>query len=229
MPGKRIASALRIMLPGLALGVLVASGFAGGAKNDTKIEDRRNLPKGAIQRLGSLHWRHGEPITFLAYAADGKTLLTATHDSVVRLWDRETGREIRRFVPNAEPNAKGVALAQLYSQGITRAAISNDGKQLAVALPSNVVQLWDVETGKELRQIKGPADGVGSIGFAPDGKTLASAANYLVKLWDPVSGQLRRTLPKHAEPVAGIAYSADGKTLAAGTWKGAIRLWKGED
>lgn len=228
MPGKRIASALRIMLPGLALGVLVASGFAGGAKNDTKIEDRRNLPKGAIQRLGSLHWRHGEPITFLAYAADGKTLLTATHDSVVRLWDRETGREIRRFVPNAEPNAKGVALAQLYSQGITRAAISNDGKQLAVALPSNVVQLWDVETGKELRQIKGPADGVGSIGFAPDGKTLAlrGASDRVCHLYETETGKALHKL-KAVSPLGkggnisggptngtGLAFSPNGKIIA---------------
>src|SRR5450755_903400 len=152
MPGKRITRHLLILV---VLGVALASGHAGDAKKPAKDSDGNALPDGALKRLGSLRWRHGESITFLALPADGKTLVTAGHDSVLRLWDRATGKEIRRFVPPADA-MKDLRVTP-YMQRLTRAAMSQDGKLLAVALPSNLVQLWDAESGKPLA-LRGVSD-----------------------------------------------------------------------
>jgi WD40 repeat protein len=60
--------------------------------------------------------------------------------------------------------------------------------------------------------------------FAPDGKTLASAAEERsVRLWDSVTGVERRRLEFHDDRAPAIAFAPDGKALAtAGT---ITRLW----
>ncbi len=216
------------MLAWLALGVALANAFAGDAKAPGKDADGNALPDGALKRLGSLRWRHGEPITFLSLPSDGKTLITASQDSVLRLWDRETGKEIRRFVPPATPNVKGFAPVHVYMQGLTRAAMSRDGKLLAVALPGNVVQLWEVETGKALHQIKSPPNGVGALAFAPDGKTIAirgvtdricflhetQTGKQLHKLKPMPPGGMGGNISGGPGDGTGLAFSPDGKTIA---------------
>ncbi len=227
MPGKRTIQRLRGTLALLIFGVAFACGYAGDTQKPANVA-KNALPDGALRRLGSLHWRHGEPITFLALPADGKTLVTATHDAVLRLWDRETGKEIRRFVPPADPNAKALTPVHPYMQGLTRAALSRDGKLLAVVLPSNVAQLWDVETGKTLQQIKSPANGVSAMAFAPDGKTLAirGVADRVCYLHETATGkELRKLKPMHPDGKGGnisggpdngtgLAFSPDGKIIA---------------
>jgi WD40 repeat protein len=227
MPGKRIALHLRSALALAALGVTLACGYAGDGKKPALDADGAALPDGALKRLGSLHWRHGEPITFLAMPADGKTLITATHDSVLRLWDRETGKEIRRFVPDANAKKPAPAVSP-YLQGLTRAAMSKDGKVLAVALPNNIVQLWDVETGKALRQITSTNNGVGAMAFSPDGNTLAvrgvndrvcflhetDTGKEIRKLKPVPPGGMGGNIFGGAGDGTGLAFSPDGKIIA---------------
>ena len=218
-------SGKRIIQHALAL-VVLGVGLTGGNAGDAKKADA--LPDGALQRLGSRHWRHGEPITFIAFPSDGKTLVTATHDAVLRLWDRETGQEIRRFVPPADASAKAPVPVHLYMQGLTRAAMSKDGKVLAVVLPSNVVQLWDVETGKALCQAKSPMNGVGAMAFTPNGKTLAirgvtdrvcylhetETGKEIRKLKPVPPGGMGGNISGGAADGTGLAISPDGKTIA---------------
>src|SRR5262249_1608275 len=69
---------------------------------------------------------------------DGKLLLTGGEDSTVRLWDLETGKEVRRFEGH---------------EGKVRAvAFSADGKQAVsgTILGDPTLRVWGVETGKEL-------------------------------------------------------------------------------
>jgi WD40 repeat protein len=225
MPGKRITRRLGGALASLVFAVLLANGFAWDAR---KPADGEALPDGALKRLGSLRWRHGEPITFLAFPSDGKTLVSAAQDGVLRLWDRETGKEIRRFVPPVDPKAKAVTWVHPYMQGVTRAAMTKDGKMLAVLLRSNMIQLWEVETGKALRQFKGPANGAGAMAFTPDGKILAvrGVTDRICFLHDTETGkELRQLKPMPpggmggnigggAGDGTGLAISPDSKFIA---------------
>src|SRR5262249_25949919 len=54
------------------------------------------LPKGAITRLGTLRFRHGDAIASVAFSPDGKRILSHSFGSIV-LWDAPTGKELRRL------------------------------------------------------------------------------------------------------------------------------------
>jgi WD40 repeat protein/beta-lactamase regulating signal transducer with metallopeptidase domain len=206
------------------------------------------LPAGALARLGTTRLRHGAEISFVAFGADGKTLLTASQDNTIRLWDLETGKEIRRFARPKPSNSKGnkgkaeekvqvEAVFQMMAQGRNdvgaySVALAPDGKTLAAG-SGNVIQLWEVETGKELRQIEGPSAGLAGLLFSPDSQTLAArATNGAIFLWAVDTGkEVRQIKPPPREQQNGIvlvfggaespsnapgmAFTPDSKVLAA--------------
>jgi WD40 repeat protein len=219
---------------------LAGSGLALAAPTPVRTDrDGEPLPAGTLARLGTLRWRHGTNVTHVAFLPDGKALLTASQDGIVRLWDRETGKEIRRFGTRAAvaaPAAAGFVVVGKgwgsVGPGVFCVALAPDGKTLAISGSDSVLQLYEVATGKELLKIKGPATGVGAILFAPDGKMLAGRSlnqQEAIHLWETATGKEIRQIrsePKNpggrvvffgnAFGASGLAFAPDGKTLAVG-------------
>src|SRR5262249_35667752 len=68
-------------------------------------------------------------------------------------------------------------LRQIRHPGMDRFAFSSDGKWLASAGGSPpVLRLWEVVSGQECRQWSGPPDGVASLAFTPDNRTLLTGS-----------------------------------------------------
>jgi WD40 repeat protein len=64
-----------------------------------------------------------------------------------------------------------------------------------VSSADKTIKLWDVETGQEIRTLKGHDDSVYSVNFSSDGKTLVSgSADNTIKLWNVETGQEILTL-----------------------------------
>jgi WD40 repeat protein len=150
--------------------------------------------------------------------------LLATHGMFgIRIWDLGS-RKVKRAM-------KGEKASCL--------AFSPDGKVLAVGgtkerkirdsvnLPTDRVNLWDVESGKPKGTLEeGKLFGPIQVVFSPDGKLLASlvfSVNSDVVLWD-VEGRKRKLAFRDKRVLVSLAYSPDGKTLAAGDEDGAIIL-----
>ena len=81
-------------------------------------------------------------ITSMVESRDGKYLVTAATDSTARLWELETGRELRQF---ADPT--DLTLASKSVNAITSMALSPDMKYLATA-GTDKTRLWEIATGR---------------------------------------------------------------------------------
>ena len=174
-----------------------------------------DVPAGELQRTLPT----GDSATLaLAFSPDGRTLASGSFDTRLRLWDARTW-EVKTTFERHPAEVRGIVF-------------SADGKFLVTyAGGRKEVFLWDAETGKLKRTLKGE-EGVSAIALSPDGKTLAIGSGEgkekskgRVELWDTASGDHTQTLDGHSGPVTSLAFSPDGKTLASGGQDATVRLW----
>jgi WD40 repeat protein len=173
-----------------------------------------------LNTLEVLH--QGSPRARVTLSPDGKTLASWGHspgldpegDETIQLVEVATGKELRRL--KASPRTATDALA-----------FSPDGKTLAAACASEVVRLWDVGSGKELRLFEEKLGEFPFLTFAPDGKTLAGGdGSGAVSLWDATTG---KRLGRFEGPSCfgrGVRFRKDGTALAWGTRDSAVRVWE---
>ena len=155
---------------------------------------------------------HTGAVTAVAFAPDGTTLISASDDRTIRLWEVSTG-QLR-----ATLNLKG------HTGDIWSVAFAPDGRTLAIGNRDGTVRLWDVDTG----QLKTTFTEVWSVAFAPDGHILAGGStDGTVRLWDVNTGQLKITLieSEHQGGVRFVAFAPDGHTLASGSADRTVWLW----
>jgi WD40 repeat protein len=122
----------------------------------------------------------------VAFLPDGKRAASGGYDHTIRLWDLETGKELRRI--------------QNHDERVWCLAVTPDGERILTGSNDGPARLWEVTTGKELHQFDrprlGPPTGVSSrpqydrlvqvasVAVSPDGKfALVGGFDNTVRLW----------------------------------------------
>ena len=164
-------------------------------------------------------------ITEAEMTRDGKTLTTADANGAVRVWDTATGEQVSAIPAVNTGFPSGGAFGQ---QGIGEAALSPDGKELALA-HNGTVELWDFAADRRAATLIGSrafAHWLDSLAFSPDSTTLAVGDNYgHITLWSAATDRHTGTLTVPPCDIRSLAFSADGKILADSENSGRVRLW----
>jgi len=128
---------------------------------------------------------------------------------------------------HAQDGASLTIFPQLgHSSIVSSVAFAPDGKVLASGGFDDVIKLWDVGSGRELRTLSAHQARVLSVAFSPDGKVLASGgADGAIRLWDGATGTELRAMKPDRFFVNSVVFSPDGKVLASGSGAGKIELW----
>ena len=111
----------------------------------------------------------------------------------------------------------------LEDAGISRNAVSDDGKWIATATGSQV-KLWNWQ-GQLQTQWNTNQDQIFNLSFSPNSQTLVTAGgNNTVRL-SSLQGKLITEFLGHTDMVKGISFSPDGKILATSGKDMTVRLW----
>ena len=156
-------------------------------------------------------------VTSIAFSPNSKHLLTGSLDHMARLWEVETGVELRRF--------------EGHSHYVIDVAFSPDGNRILTGSNSsslrgtdNSVRLWNTQTGREIARF-GCHDCVSSVAFSPDGKRVLAACWRAAMSWDIQTAKRIRCFVGHSQLVTCVAFSPDGKRILTGGLDQTARIW----
>src|SRR5207253_8727943 len=90
------------------------------------------LPEGAVARLGTVRFNHGDSLATLHFLPDGKTILSEGN-GIARLWNADTGEQLGEF-PTAKPFIDETVLTP---DGKTLVSHKQDG------VDADTVHFWD--------------------------------------------------------------------------------------
>jgi len=147
---------------------------------------------------------HIGSVNSVAFSPDGKYVLTGSSDNTIKLWEVESGREIRTFLG--------------HTKSVYSVAFSPDGKYVLTGSSDNTIKLWEIESGREIRTFSGHTKSVYSVAFSPDGKQILSGSvDNTIKLWDVTNGLELRTFSGYGDNINSVAFSPDGKQILSGS------------
>jgi WD40 repeat protein len=159
----------------------------------------------------------GHNLLSVAFSPDGRLIAAGYGEysskgaGLLKLWDARDGKETL-----AVPSPPG---------GVNSVAFSPDSRRVALAC-SEIVEIWDVEPPRKVRELRGHTSWVYCVVFSPDGLHLATGGwDKSFKNWDLATGTPLFTGEGHNSFVTGLVFSPDGKRLVTASEDRTVRGW----
>ena len=163
---------------------------------------------GLLQTL----YGHDRWISDVALTADGRRAVSASYDFTLKVWDMESGRELRTIMGHS-----GVPLG---------VAVSEDGRQAVSSYTDGTLKVWDLETGRELWTLKGHSAEIKGIAISADGKRAISASgDKTLKVWDLETGLQLHVFVGHLAWVNAVAISSSSSRAISASADRSLKVW----
>lgn len=160
---------------------------------------------------------HNAPVNAVAFAPDSQTFVTASADTLLKLWQ-------------VGPNAQTLCTFYNYPFPLVAVAFAPDGKSVATGDTGGGLKLWSLPCGTgnaqpvTLARLQGS---IRTVAFSPDGTTLASGgSDNILRLWDLTSKQAFSSYYNGRYGINDLRWSPDGTQLAFVSTSGQLTLLK---
>lgn len=147
---------------------------------------------------------HTDGVKSIVYSPNEKYIATGGYDKTIRIWDVETGKEIRKFCG--------------HTSSVRSISYTPDGKYIISGSGDGTIRIWNVEKGKEIKKITENSC-VYSISCSPDGKNIVSGSGDKIVIRNLKTGERIKMLEKFDNKYSNeciVSYSPDGKYVAVG-------------
>lgn len=199
-------------------GKLAAVGGDGGSLSIVNTSDGKEL----VQFVG-----HKSVVYKAAFSADSQFLVSSeapdpkdSNKAPLILWNTRTGEVVRRLEGGSDviwtmavfPDGK-----HMICGGGAFETVSGNEKPVRCML-----RMWDLETGKEIRQFIGHKNFIDSLAVSPNGKRIVSGdQDGETIIWNTDTAQVLCHLPPHVNrngqaSTTSLVFSADGTRILSG-------------
>jgi RNA polymerase sigma factor (sigma-70 family) len=217
---------LQIMLFVVLMGAFVVGGTCW-VHYQLRAEESSGTPRADLlsgesgdRRIGAVRSLEGhtERVTWVAFSPDGRRAISSSHDLTIRIWDVETGRELRRLSG--------------HTDRIECAVVAPDGRRAVSCAWDGTIRVWDGATGKQLKcfdAVGAPGVHIARVAFFPDGKRFLCSPldHHSLQVRDAETGEVLKESGRHRGHVNTIALSQDGAQVleASCDVRLPVRLW----
>lgn len=197
-------------------------GHVGAVRGIVTISNNRLLSAGDD---GSLRWwdtdtgeclktvrAHDSPIIAISVLPDLNLAVTTSANGELRLWNLQNLSYLNGFDLNCR--IKTLTLSPL---GVL-AVVAVEG------FPD--LHMFNVESGKLVRTLKGSGGEIASLAFSRDGRSIISGhSDGALHLWDLGYGQITRTFAGHDSAISSVVFHPEGKQIISGGKDRTVKIW----
>jgi WD40 repeat protein/tRNA A-37 threonylcarbamoyl transferase component Bud32 len=147
----------------------------------------------------------------VAFFRDGRRFVSLGYDSIIRIWDVSTAKELERI--------------EMKTASHWGLVLCPDQRHLLTSGPDGAIRLWNLETRKELHHFEGLGN-VPCLAISPDGRWLLSGSHdHTVRLFDLKDRKEVHRFTGHTDKLERVAISSDGRRAASAGWDATVRLY----
>ncbi len=155
----------------------------------------------------------GQFLTGPRFSPDGSLLLAISSDGTVPVWNVATHKRV-------------VVLHAHDGEEVRAAAFNHDASRMVTATARGIARIWDVKSGKPLRELIGHRHALTDARFAPDGSTVLTASeDSTARIWSAFNGATLAELRGHAGRVYAAAYAPNGNSVVTAGDDRTARTW----
>lgn len=185
-------------------------GAFGTWSGTVKLFDMNKNMRAAANFKGHVRgFNQGAGITGLAFSPDGKSLVTASEDATLKLWNTTEQSEFG-----------------LVSGSFESIAFSPRDMLLAMGTKKGSIEVWNVRTRRSIVTLRGHEGDVSTVVFSSDGTLLASGgADRAIKLWATKDWHAIGELTGASAAITSVAFVPNSNIVVAADEKGQTRIW----
>jgi WD40 repeat protein len=158
---------------------------------------------------------HSRKINMCAVDATGRTILSASQDKTVKVWDGYSAT-LRHTLSG-------------HTKAVTSCAIDDAGTTIVSGSRDRTVKVWDAQTGTLRHTFREHTASITACAIDAVGHFLVSASDdHTLRLWDIHLGTARFSFTGHRHKITGCTISADGRIIISVAEDKTIKVWNTE-